>query len=277
MNKERKKAGQGRRTGSGGILAREISLWALWGRRSIYKLGFLFLLMASAEFLLFWRTLEGRRQQGAVYDQSQSFEKIFQYSGAEILFVAVFCLVCLVLGWNASGARGSRPGYTLARLRVTGRHLFWSRTAYNFLCLVLLFAVQIGIVLGMCRMYRERMPEEFLTPQLEFLAFYRVRFLHGLLPLADGGKWAKNLLLLSALSMEEASEDNLGRGYKNPVFFLSMVICWAATGDVGFRISELWLEAVLVIVIVVAAVRGRGVQVSGKEEEEPESGQEEKA
>ena len=261
---------------SSGWFARELSLWALLARGSIYKILTILVIMVSVEGALFYHTLyswlgEVENTDAGFewfYDSIQfRFERIFSYSGIPVVFLAAFWLMGFVLVRSQSETHGSRSGYTLGRLRVSGHHLFWVSTAYNFLCFVLLFAVQILAALWMCRMYREAMPAELISPQFEFLTFYQISFLHGLFPLAEIGKWVKNLLMLLALSLTVA--ENSRYQPQRVVFGLSISVWWLTSGGIGFHWNELFMEVLLMVLIVVSVLRGIGILGKDKSVEEP--------
>lgn len=262
----------------GGLFAREISLWALLARGSIYKILAVLAIMISVEGALFYKSFSESAEWEFYKALSEitewgsatgvKFERIFAYSGIDIVFLAGFCLVAIVLVRSQSETHGSRSGYTLRRLRITKRHLFWVMTVFNFLCFVLLFAVQIWAALFMCRLYREMAPAELVSPQLEFLAFYQTNLLHDLLPLADVIKWVKNLLTLLALSTVTANQSASNR-WQSAALAMSIVVWWIVTGGIGIQSSELVVFIPLMLIIIVSALRGMGFWSSDKSAEEP--------
>ena len=259
-----------------GRFAREISLWALLARGSIYKILTILVIIVSVEGALFYHTMYSWLGEVEItdagfewfYDSIQfRFERIFSYSGIPVVFLVAFWLMGFVLVRSQSETHGSRSGYTLGRLRVSGQHLFWVSTAYNFLCFALLFAVQILAALWMCRMYRDAMPAELVSPQFEFLTFYQIVFLHGLFPLAEIGKWVKNLLMLLALSLSVA--ENSRYQPLRVVCSLSIPVWWFTSGGIGFHWNELIMEVLLVALIVMSALGGMGILGRDKSVEEP--------
>lgn len=265
-----------------GRFAREISLWALLARGSIYKILTILVIMVSVEVALFCHTLYSWLGEVETTDAGFEwfydsirfrFERIFSYSGISVVFLVAFWLMGFVLVRSQSETHGSRSGYTLGRLRVSGRHLFWMRTAYHFLCFVLLFAVQIWTALWMCEIYRKAMPAELVSPQFEFLSFYQIAFLHSLFPMAEIGKWVKSLLMLLALSMMLAENSR----YQPQGMWISLstslsfstFVWWLVSGEIGFHWNELVMEVLLVVLILVSALRGMGILGRDKSVEEP--------
>ncbi len=217
------------RRGISGVL----SLWALLTKGSFYKVLAVALFMALAETALFHRT------PGAPFEMKIEESRIhFVFLAA--LGAAFFLLIRMNRVLDNEGR------YTVMRLKVTQAKLFATRTAYDVLCLLMLFGVQAGLVLWFAESYR-RMPGALVGPQMEFLAFYRNGFLHGLLPMADWGKWVRNALMLLALGMEEAG--GVGKRYRTTqvgVFILSAA--WFAS-PVGLAWQEMVCDLVYVVVI----------------------------
>ena len=92
----------------------------------------------------------------------------------------------------------SRYGYTLQRLRVSERCVFLWNCVCNTLCFAVLWCVQIMAAVG-AAFWNAKSAVYSAGPQGVFVDFYRSGFLHGLLPLADGYVWTRNLIFVLAL------------------------------------------------------------------------------
>ena len=177
-----------------------LALFALYARSSFRKILVVFAGMVIAEGTLFYRGCRLLEQSGGVVGP----EKMIDLCFFKYIFLAALVLVAFILGVTEGDRGGCKSSYTLLRLRVSRKQQFAVKTVYNFLCLMLVFAVQILTALVVCRIYETRLPSELLSPQYLFLIFYRNEFLHCILPMADVGKWACVLLLLLALAMDAA-------------------------------------------------------------------------
>lgn len=245
-----------------GRFAKEISLWALLARGSIYKITAVLIFMSAAELILFAGSLS--RKIGPEQIADARFETIFDmdfqflfFGGYAFLFFAALCLVAFILHRCETVNGGSMSNYTFERLRITRRHLFFVETVYNFLCFVLVFTVQIWTVLGMCQMYAHRVPALLASPQMIFLAFYRLPFLHNLLPLAETGKWVRNLLMLLAISM--AAPD---RGMKNYFHFLYpivMIALWWNLSGIGAQLQDIFMGVLFALMILASLLQVWGI------------------
>lgn len=246
--------------GDGKAKSRSIlALWALYARSSFYKILLVLAGMAVVEGISFQVVCRRLGQSGVPASPEKMLDDLF----LQVVFLAAFGLVYFILLWTESEHRGAKCSYTLLRLKVTERQQFAVRTIYNVLCLMLVFAVQTALAVLVCRVYAERLPEEFVSPQLLFLAFYRNRFLHCLLPMAETGKWIKNSLLLLAFGME-AAEGIRGRSYIGSIC-LYILTARLFAEDIGT--ADVLFGCMLYIFSIAAAVfRLYGV-IGGKHEE----------
>ena len=258
------------RTRPSGNFAKEISLWALLARGTIYKILIILAILAVGQCALFYGGLI--RQTEQVQLSEADFETFFSLSGGNVLylsayrflFLAAFALIMFTLIRCETINSGSMFSYTLRRLRVSERHLFLVETVYNFLCFVLLFAVQVWVILWMYRIYMNRIPGNPVSHQIAFLAFYRVPFLHNLLPLAETGKWVRNLLMLLAVSMDVATE-KAGESKKRVFqtwYCLVLIGTWWMLTDVGFHFADVFMGTVFGIVILVSVMKILGFWIS---------------
>ncbi|MCI9337369.1 MAG: hypothetical protein HFH93_07500 [Lachnospiraceae bacterium] len=189
-----------------------LSLWALLARGSFYKVLAVALLMAVAEVPLFYRTLRG--------DWIAGFEIKIEESHIHLVFLAALGAVYFLL-IRMNRVLDNEGRYTAMRLQLSQGSIFWIRTAYDVFCLLMLFAVQAGLALCFAESYR-RTPGMPQGSQTVFLAFYRNDFLHGVLPMADLGKWVRGGLMLLAMGMDEAG--GIGKRYRTTqvsVFLMS--------------------------------------------------------
>lgn len=202
--------------------AAELSVWALLAKSTFYKILAVLLMMIATEHLLFWKLLDKYRSTDNLEDIISRF--------SPVVFWAAFGLVFFILA-RTEGLWNSKSQYTLMRLRITQTQLFVCKSIYNLLCLAMLFAVQAGLVFWMAGLYADGQE----IPQILFLAFYRSEFLHGLLPMAEIGKWIRNLLLLLAFAVEAAGDIGQKKQIAQIGLFV-MTISWFITPiGIGFK------------------------------------------
>lgn len=164
-------------------MRRQLSLGMLFARSSLRRVLGILLVMAAAQALLARAALAG----GVAAD---GFPRTYP---AEILDGGWFRLVS-ALGLTAivaavilsSGGFGSRCDYTASRLPVRR----WTVYVWSILCalgmLLLFWAVQLAVCLGVIHWYGAASDWGGLNPQLMLLEAYRSGLLHRLLPLQDG-------------------------------------------------------------------------------------------
>lgn len=201
-----------------------LALGALYIRSSFYKILLVPAGMILAEGFLFWRL--GREMAGRQIPVTP--EKMIEGCFLKPVFLSALTLAFFILLWTERQRGGVKSSYTLLRLKLTWRQQFALRTGYNILCLALVFLAQAAFAAALCLRYGELLPEEFASPQLLFLTFYRSAFLHSLLPMAEAAIWVRNLLLLLAFGME-AARGNLS----------SLALC-AATVNLFALSSPVW-------------------------------------
>ena len=180
-------------------MKKHLSVLMLCARSTVYKMLGLFFAMAAAEILLFGLTL-----RGVPAGPPLGLEAAFDASRVSFAFAAAFLLLCALLCMTGCEYSGSRPSYTLRRLSVSRRTVLFWQSVYNILCLFLLWAVQLFVALLLCRLYMSKADPATVSGQTVFLAFYRNKFLHSLLPLAETSRYIRNLMLIVGLGVTAA-------------------------------------------------------------------------
>lgn len=221
-----------------------LSVWALLSRCCFYRIILVLVLMTMAECVSFYMLLQKR-----MYPDSP--EAMIDYSLTPMIFLAALGLSFLIL--SLAGKRlDDRSQYTLMRLRLSKLQLFLLRLIFHILCLAVLFVVQIVVAFWMIWLYRETFSPSHSAERLLFLTFYRNPFLHCLLPMAETGKWVRNLLLLLAFGTESYSRER-NRGVTQISLFI-MTACWFIS-PIGMGYRDIVCDVVYVIVITVNVVQ----------------------
>jgi len=166
----------------------------LIARSSLWKVLLSMLVMAIAEAAVFYlRTAE----------KSVGLEAAFENSFTPYIFALAFIIITMFLCITGSEF-GSKTGYTIKRLSITEKSVFYWQWFYNSSVYLMLLAVQIAVSLGLCELYKELIDPQYVTNQTVFLAYYRSEFLHGLLPLGDTTRWIRNAFLIVTLGASSA-------------------------------------------------------------------------
>lgn len=177
------KDGTGKRTGRPFF-----SFCSLLAKSSIYKVLVVLGAMVLAETILFFGSSQPNNGVSEIFFNRMVF----------VVFFIAFGLVFFLL-MQTEQEMGSQAQYTMQRFRLSGTEIYFTEVFYNLSCLLLVFFVQVWLSIGMLKI-----GEKASFHQTIFLAFYRIDFLHCLLPMADGERWLRNVLLLFSLAMGTA-------------------------------------------------------------------------
>jgi len=194
-------------------IRQHISVLVLLAGSSMKRLLLVLVGMLLAEGVVFLKVLnemlanEAERATGVIYANGRgpafSLETVFEnshiaggFSIALILFTIVLCSV--------GCEKGNKQGYTLKRLGVSEKGIFLLQSAYNVAAYFILWGVQLAAVLVMCNIFLKEAPENAVSNQTVFLAFYRNDFLHSLLPLSEVIRWIRNILLFVGMGIAAA-------------------------------------------------------------------------
>lgn len=220
-------------------MKRHLSVLMLFVRSTIYKAAALALLSGAVEAALFafaaWRLRGG----------PPGLETVFAASFVPLGSALFFLLLCALLCFTGCDALGSRPGYTLRRLRISERQTVGWAILCSTVCFLVFWAAQLLTALLLCRFYLAS-AEPALRGQTIFLAFYRVPYLHSLLPLRDTGRAVRDLALLAGLGVTTACfslRQRRGEHRLEPLL-LAAVVCVAFAQPMASFGSDLLLTLI---------------------------------
>jgi len=172
---------------------KHLAVFGLFVRSSLYQILAILLLMVLIESILFCVVLHN-----ALSAETISLETIISKSSIAIVFGAAFLLVTTKL-CSIGCAFSSKTGYTLSRLQITAKSIFFWQAIVNSIFYFLLWAVQTFTVIFLTNHFAQTVDSELITEQTVFLAFYRSAFLHGVLPLDQISAYIRNIVLVFAL------------------------------------------------------------------------------
>lgn len=226
-----------------------ISVLSLLIRNTFYKVLVVIILMISVEGFKFYKFINGNHD--TLMNAEQMLDKIYFADYFRIAIAAIFFILCVMenrLDKQSSG--------TILRLRITTKQFFTIKTLYNAFCIALLFVVQIWTAVIMIKVYGAHIGEAVLGPQKLFMAFYRNEFLHNLLPMAEVGKWIKNILFVAAYSMQAA----VG-GKKNYVtdIWICIFMDRFMGSEIGLNLEDMFGDLIAVIIITAVLLKVFGV------------------
>lgn len=170
-----------------------ISVLMLAARNSIYKIIGLLIVVGAVQLGVFYQTMKRQMDMG--------LESMIWISRMSLLCGAAFVLLCFLLLYPECEYGGSRIRYSIARLQIGEKGVFFLWTAYHVIILTIFWAIQLAIGYGACLIYLAQ-PEAaaMADAQSVFLAFYFDDFLHSLMPLHDFTRHIRNIFLLLGVS-----------------------------------------------------------------------------
>lgn len=172
-------------------MRKHLSVIMFIARSSACRLACLLVLMSAAQIAAFLFIMDGMGDMSLGLAFSRSRTGLI-CAVSFVLYMAVLCLPGCEFG--------AKSGYTLRRLRISERMVYFWQAGYNLCCFLIFWFVQLAVVLLLCRIYMSRTG----GPQDVFLAFYRHSFLHSLLPLDETTRYARNAFLAVALGLTSA-------------------------------------------------------------------------
>lgn len=195
-------------------MKKHLSVFGFFARSSFYKVILILLAMCAVEIAFFHFGLQDALEVYEAIDTGiPSLERRFMSAATNVYFRVALVLISIVICLPGCEFK-SNTSYTLRRLSISERATFFHQAAYNALVYLILIAVQLVVVFGLSQYYLSAVPEECISNQTLFLAFYRNEFLHSLLPLEDVGLWIRNGLLVISLALAAAEYSYRQRRHK---------------------------------------------------------------
>ena len=214
-------------------------------RASLYKILGVMLGTGAVQVLLLFLAMRREAAGGA------GLEALVEKSGIAWVFAAA-CILTVVFLCRMGCAYGAKTGYTLARLSVSEKSVFFCQSAANAVCLLLVWFMQACLAFFLCS--AACMHLELAGGQNVLLAFYRSSFLHSLFPLAELSLWIRNIVLALALGFGAAAfswhqrrgKPGVGVGV---VMLISLFFFCQKTGSVYADVP-----VILLLLVCIAAV-----------------------
>lgn len=174
-------------------MKKHLSVLMLAARSTIYRVLGLLAVMSGVQIALFVTAMNRHPEY--------RLTELLDDCPLALVYGAGFWLLCILLSLSGAGLGGSKSVYTLRRLSVgEGTVVFWW-AVYNGFAFLLFWLWEALLVLGLCLFYTTQAGEGMVGPQTVFLACYRDRFLHSLLPLAEVSRYIRNIALVISLAV----------------------------------------------------------------------------
>ncbi len=119
-----------------------------------------------------------------------------------VVLLTFAVIVGLLLGATTGRGKG-RTDYLLDRLAIPPREVILCQGISNSLSILLFWAAEALVLLGLCRMYGAM--DGHLGPQTIFLATWQNDLLHSFLPTEEVSRWVRNLIWCVAVGFTAAA------------------------------------------------------------------------
>ena len=179
-------------------MKKHMSVFQLMVRCNFYRVLVVLTVMIILQTGLFWFALNR-----GINTEGFGLEYVFEKSHIDIVFIGAFIAMYLLLRASVSNEEEGK-NYTMMRLAVTRKEVYYWHVASNMLYYLFFFTVQLLTVIMLGIMYLKFAPPEYVTGQTLFLAFYRNNFCHSLLPFGDFPYWIRNIVILISAAMWSA-------------------------------------------------------------------------
>lgn len=225
-------------------MKRYLSVFEMIARSSIYKVLLILVGMIAVEAAFFYNTV--------MHPEGLNIEEYIDQSQYSLIFKIAYVLITLVIvlpGMNL----GSTQSYTLQRLRIKEKRIFWLQALYNTLSYVLLWGVQLVVILVSAMIYQKNLPSAAIwSHQTLFLAFYRSDFMHSILPLEDGpGWWVLGFVIVGTAFVVAEFTKQQRRGkfaFELPLMVVAMFLSFPR--ELGYEFSFFAITICVVYIIM---------------------------
>lgn len=205
------------------------SIYSLIFRCTILPILILWLVMCFAMTALFlWNMNRGIIGIEDIVSQSW-FYKISM----------IFWLLLILIFFTQEGnlTSGSQVQYTLTRLSVSEKEIFFIWTLYHLVIQLISWGILLILSFLLCQFYVHQASPELINAQTIYMAFCRNNFLYHLLPLAVPYRLWMNLFVLISMSIIISSDAWVLRRQKK-IFNTSLLACiW-----INFSCDEVFLH-----------------------------------
>lgn len=166
------------------------SVWNFLVRRSFWRVMLILLLLVGANVLCFFY-YETENRYYAVWPLDSNAFRTVLFLG----FTAMLA-VLPIPGCSFSTCNG----YTLRRLGISERAVFFLQAAFNAACFALLGLTQL-----LCLCAFEWVVNGLPADAADYTRYYYAGLFHSLLPLRDGWRWTRNIALVIGLGLSTAA------------------------------------------------------------------------
>lgn len=244
-------------------MKKHLSVFYLTARESIYRIFFLVIaafIIQSVLFIFFVDIVSGFTPP--------SITEVFNTSKIYIVFYALITVIAILL-CKTGMQFNSVSGYTLRRLRVRERTVFFWQCFYNFLILFTVVLSEVVLCFSLSEFAADNLPEKFITNQSVYIAFYKTEFIQNLFAGRDILRIIRNIIGVISFSVNCAAFSFLfrrGKKWVGAVIMIPVFIMMTGFNEAGMDNITLDVSIISVSVILTFAAVVSVVQRSEKDE-----------
>ena len=154
-------------------------------------------IMTAVEVFLFWHTA------GRMDFEKRMLTDLIDESHISFVFIAAVFALYLLLCLSQDSFAG-RQDYTLRRLTLRGRSIFFWQFLFSVFCYFILWAVQAWVAFFLCRWFLHETDAAWINGQTLMLTFYQNEFLHHTMPLSDTMGWFREIMVFLSIAASAA-------------------------------------------------------------------------
>ncbi len=181
-------------------MKKHLSVFYLIARESIFRIFFVCILSAAVQTGMFILQAEKLPQ----ISENPSLSLVFSLSYIRYIFFA-FLIAVFILLIKTGMQFNSKIGYTLRRLRVSENRVFLWQSVYNFTVLLLVILSEVVLCFVLALAGSRILPEEYITGQSIYIAFYDNSFLMHLFAGRDIIRIIRNITALVSFAVNFAA------------------------------------------------------------------------
>lgn len=236
-------------------MKRQLSVFTLLLRQTLYKLLAILGIMALAEGILWYFNV--RTADFLLFDALDS-------SGMIWVFGIAFILVTLMLCFTGCDF-GNKQSYSLRRLGVSEKNVFLWQCFNNSCCYLLLWGLQLAVVLAQSSVWTLSHGNQ----QTLMLTAYKSVLLFNLLPLSSVWGWIRNVVIVLGLGICTAQFPYMQRRNKTaiPWIIVTLLSVYACSRRLGVNDIFALVTCILITIGCTAWVLFRVLYIGGREDE----------
>lgn len=235
-------------------MKKHISVFSLIMRESIYRIFFTWLLSAGVQITVFLLALKNLKEE-----YIPTLTQVFDNSYITVLFfitvIAVAVLLC-----KTGMQFNSKTGYTLRRLLISEKAVFGWQCIYNIIILMLTWLFEVVLCFMLLKIGTNLLPEEFITNQSIYLAFYKTQFIQNLFAGRDIARIVRNILTVISLGVSfSAFSYQWRRGKKwlvAPLATAVLLFYIMNISELGYDIASIFAMLIALVTSLITVIGG---------------------